>query len=58
MYSPMRCPGSSPPIRTSGTCRGQLGSVVMWSTPAPSEKIARRFGSPASHPGGGAQVSA
>ena len=54
----MRWPTSSPPIRTSGTWVGQVGSRVMWSTPAPIEKITRRFGSPASQPPGGSQVSA
>lgn len=39
--------------RTSGTCRGRSGSRRKPSTPAPSEKIAFRFGRVLMKPGGG-----
>ena len=45
-------------MRTTGTPGGRSGSEARWSMPAPSEKIAFRFGSLANSPRGGCQTRA
>jgi hypothetical protein len=53
---PAVSPGST--MRTTGTPAGSSGSLAKWSMPAPREKIALRFGKPASKPRGGFQTRA
>ena len=56
-YSPMRRAKPSVNIRTSGTCRGQVGSLTMCSTPAPGLKMAFRFTIRASRSGSFPHIS-
>ena len=44
-------------MRATGSAAGTVGSLRMWSTPAPSENTARRLGKLAITPGSAAQES-